>query len=224
MKKIGFTLALVAALVIPTALHATPIALVGTFGFNFRSVTVTPTLTGGHPTPLDPSTGIQSINFTSAVFSGPGSSTPLFPDPLTGTITGSTKLFPNTANGGSGVTPFTLTFGNYGTFTESGTPFVLAETITQLPQGKGNQQTLALLLEGNFVPGSYFAGFVGGPSTIVATFNESYNSRTDKASYTGSASFAIDNSATVPEPSSLLFLGTGMLAAAGSLARRKLKA
>src|SRR5436305_956076 len=176
MKKVGFFLALIVFTVAPTVAHATSIALYGTFGFNFTSVTVTPPLTGGHPTPLDPSTGILSINFTSAVFSGPGSSTPLFPDPLTGTITGSTKLYPNTANGGPGVTPFTLTFGNYGTFTEIGMPFVLSQTITPLP--KGNQQTLALLLNGNFVPGSYFAGFIGGPSTIVATFNESYNSRT----------------------------------------------
>jgi hypothetical protein len=210
MKKLCFTFALVASMASPTLLHAT--ALFGTFGFNFQSVTVSPPVTNGHFTPLDPSTGILSINFGNpTLFAGPGSSTPDFPDPTTGAITGSSKLYPNSINGGNGG-PFTLTFGTYGTFTEVGPPILVTET--------ASPETLSLLLNGIFTPGPYFAGLIGGPSTIVTTFNESI--ARGQASYSGSGTFAIDNSATIPEPSGLILLGTGMLGVVGALRLRSI--
>src|ERR1700712_2981112 len=125
MKKICLSLTLVAAMAAPAVMHASP--LYGTFGFNYRSVTVTPATTGGNPAPLDPYRNLNSIDYQSVVFAGPGTSAPLFPNPTTGVITGSTSLYPNSPNGGNG-TPYTLTFGNYGTFVETAAPKLVSQT------------------------------------------------------------------------------------------------
>ena len=118
MKKLFASLTIAAALIAPAFAHAG--TLYGSFGIVFNGVTVQTTNSGGS---LFPASNVQSISFTSADFSM-GSGNPLFPANVTGTITGSTTFVP----AGTG---YTMTFGNYGTFTQVGR----CERVLQRPGG-----------------------------------------------------------------------------------------
>jgi hypothetical protein len=188
-------------------------AFYGTVGFYFTGLTLTPSTTGGSPTNLYPVSGITSISYSGILYDG--NSSALFPTILAGSggISAglSPTIYPNAANDGvNPATPFTLQFSNYGTFvTTSGVNYV----------NLANPETLDMLLTGTWTPGSSFPGYTGGPATIVLGFTES--SSNGGVSYSGSGTLQVVAPSTVPEPSSLILMGSGLLSAAGVAFRRR---
>ncbi len=223
MKKLLLSLTLAGALYAPAAMHADP--FFGTLGINLRNVSVTPKLTGGVPTPLDPVSGISSLNYVSAGYSG--DSSPQFPIITAGTngITGSTSLYPNGVLGGTAGSPYTLTFGNattgdvYGTFVETGNPFIVDNSATSGGPTDPYPEDLVVRLDGIFTPGAFYTGATPAASSLLFSFTES---SAGGVSYSGSGTLSVlgQNPPAVPEPSSIAMLGTAVLAGAGFLKKR----
>ena len=175
--------------------HATPIS--GSEAISIIGVQVT-----NSGAPLDPIGGVGLIDFLGVITSGTGHGD------LSGLssfvlATGSTSLNPDAPSG------FTLTFGTFGTFTESSISLI-AESTT------GTSSNAALYLLGTFTPGASLSTFTPGPASLDLGFTET------AGSLSGSGTLASPPALTAtPEPSSLVLLGSGLASAAGLVFRRR---
>jgi hypothetical protein len=174
------------------------------------AISVTGTNGSGSNTSLDPINSVTSIDWSGAEVFGTGTGQ-LGDIPGNTDITGSTSIFPSGPNGGNG-TAFTLTFGDYGTFTETVDPQLIVEAINRT-----SSRTILYLL-GTFTPGPSFSGFDPNDASIIISFTNT------GGVYSGSGTLSTPAASfipIIPEPSSLVLFGTGMLGGVGLLRRRR---
>lgn len=115
-------------------------------------------------------------------------------------------LYLYTALGGLGETAFSFSIGDYGVFTETAAPLILAQGVS------ATSTSIEAYLLGIFAPSGPLGAFTPGPASFDVSFTRSASTgtRADVASTSGSGTLASPPSpVSVPEPASWALLGMG---------------
>ncbi len=115
-------------------------------------------------------------------------------------------LYLYTALGGMDDAAFSFSIGDYGVFTETAAPLILAQGVS------ATSTSIEAYLLGIFAPSGALAAFTPGPASFDVSFTRSASTGNgaDVASTSGSGTLASPPSPiSVPEPSSLALLAIG---------------
>ena len=201
MKHLLVRLAVAGALAVPFVAGATQIT--GSDSIALFNVATNPANASFFPI-----SGITSISNGGAVISSTGTGN--FSIIPTGTFVSVATFFPNGPNGGTIGTPFTFTISGFGTFTETSNPVVLANA------SNGTSSGTNIFLVGTFTPSGALSGFQSNTASFDISFTRT------GASDSGSGTLAVPAATVIPEPSSIVLLGSALLAGAGVMRKRLL--
>lgn len=115
-------------------------------------------------------------------------------------------LYLYTALGGLGGSAFSFSIGDFGIFTETAAPLILAQGVS------ASSTSIEAYLLGVFAPSGVLGAFTPGPASFDVSFTRSASlgNGADVASTSGSGTLASPpSSVSVPEPSSWALLGVG---------------